>query len=282
MDFALNRFVFNAYLLDDERLAKFAAKVRRRHPRLLFGYASSLYRFAEFVRKQGLTDFSFAGIFSSAEILYPEQRHFIEETFGCRMFNRYGSAELGGLSCECDAHTGMHVSTENNFVEILKNGHQAPPGQKGEIVVTNLNNYGMPFIRYQTEDIGAWLDQDCPCGRALPLMDMNQGRRINLFKTRDGRIILGSFASALFLIPAIKQFQIIQKSFDLVVVRIVQDGQLSQSRFKKIENIFKSVMGNNVQVSFEFPSQIPVRPSGKYLYAICELNDTDGSSASGT
>ncbi len=276
MDWALNRFLTNAYVLSDESMAAFAARVRRQRPGILFGYASSLYRFAQFVRERGYHDITFDGIFSSAEVLYPAQRQFIEETFRCRMFNRYGTRDLGGVACECDAHVGLHASVENNYIEIvrdLETGEPALPGETGHIIVTNLNNHGMPFIRYSIEDMGAWSTRDdCPCGRALPLMEVVQGRRVDMFQTRDGRTVWGGFASPMFGMPGVKQFQVVQKSLDLVVVRIVKEGELDPAQLQRIARTIQTALGDEVEVRFEFPDEIPVLDSGKYCYAISELN----------
>ncbi len=274
MDWILNRFLTNAYVLSDESMSAFAERIRRQKPRVLFGYASSLYRFAQFVRSRDV-DITCSGIFSSAEVLYPGQRAFIEETFHCKMFNRYGTRDLGGVACECDAHTGLHASIENNYIEILgQDGQPAPPGKAGDVIVTNLNNYGMPFIRYAIEDMGAWSTANrCPCGRELPLLDLVQGRRIDMFKTRDGRAVWGGFASPLFGMAGVKQFQVIQKSLDLVIVRIVREGELDQARLGTIERTIKTALGANVEVRFEFPKEISVLGSGKHRYAISEISE---------
>ncbi len=281
MDWALNRFVTNAYVLSEDSMQAFADKVRQRKPRIIFCYPSSLHQFARFVRDHGYRDIHFDWMFSSAEVLYPAQRQYIEETFGGQMLNRYGTRELGCIGCECPAHRGLHMSIENVFVEILQNGKPAEPGAPGDIVVTNLNNYGMPFIRYSVGDVGTLaLDQDCSCGRALPLMKLVQGRRIDMFKTRDGRAVWGGFASPLFGMKGVEQFQLVQKSLDLVVARIVKDGELDPARLKTIEHTVKIALGDDVQVKFEFPDKIPVLASGKYRYAISELTDS-GESSSG-
>lgn len=273
MDWVLNRFLINAYVLTEETMGAFAEKVRRTKPRILFGYASSLHKFAQFVRDKGINDIVFDGIFSSAEVLYPHQRDYIEETFRCKMFNRYGTRDLGGVACECDAHTGLHASIENNYIEILTAGQPAALGEVGDLIVTNLNNYGMPFIRYSIEDMGAWSTlEHCPCGRELPLMELVQGRRIDMFKTRDGRAVWGGFASPMFGIEGVKQFQVVQKSLDLVVARIVKDQELDQERLDAIVHTVKTALGENVEVQFEFPEEIEILDSGKYRYAISELS----------
>lgn len=274
MDWVLNRFLINAYLLSDESMSAFAERVKRRKPTILFGYASSIYRFAQFVQSKHL-DITFGGIFSTAEVLFPDQRAFIEDAFQTKMFNRYGTRELGGVACECNAHTGLHVSMDNNYVEILdKSGQPLPPGEVGDIIVTNLNNYGVPLIRYAVEDMGAWsLSGSCLCGRELPLLDIIQGRQPDSFKTKDGREVFGGFAGLLFGMAGVRQFQVIQKSLDQVVVRIVREGDLDQSRLDAIEKRIKTTLGAGVEVRFEFPDEIPVLDSGKHRYTISEISD---------
>ena len=272
MDWVLNRFVTNAYVLSEESMEAFAAQVRRRRPRIIFCYPSSLHHFAQFVQARGYDDIKFDWMFSSAEVLYPAQRQSIEAALGGQMLDRYATRELACIGCECPAHTGLHVSLENVYIEVLQDGKPAPAGETGDIVVTNLNNYGMPFIRYSVGDLGAWSKNDhCPCGRASPLMELVQGRRVNMFKTRDGRAVWGGFASPLFAIKGIDQFQLVQKSLDLVIARIVKEGELDQARLDAIERTVKIALGDNVEVRFEFPDNIPVLASGKYLYAISEI-----------
>src|SRR5512135_278293 len=163
----------------------------------------------------------------------------------------------------------MHASIDNNLIEILRDGQPAGPGEPGDVIVTNLNNYGMPFIRYSIEDMGAWSAvEQCPCGRELPMMELTQARRIDMFKTKDGRAVWGGFASPLFGMEGVKQFQLVQKSRDMVVARIVKEGELEPARLQTIERTVKIALGDDVDVRFEFPEAIPVLESGKYRYAI--------------
>jgi len=278
IDWVWNRFTTNAFVLTEESMAAFAQQILRQRPKLLFGYASSLHRFAQFVRENSsYHGIRFNGVFSSAEVLLPTTRQFIEETFQCQIFNRYGSKELGGIACECEAHTGLHISAENNFVEIIRNGQAVGPKEVGDIIVTNLNNLGMPFIRYSTGDAGSWRDdEDCPCGRAAPMLQTIEGRLVDAFQTRDGRTAWAGFAGAGYsglAHPAIKQFQIVQKSLDLMVVRLVKTGEIPQTVLDELLKTFHTAFGENVEIQFEFPAQIPVLPSGKHQYAVSEIND---------
>ena len=284
IDWEWNRFLTNAFTLTDEKMAVFADRVQRQRPRILFGYASSLHRFAQFVRQGPYQGITFAGIISSAEVLHQPVRQVIEETFKCRVFNRYGTKELGGIACECEGHNGLHVSAENNLVEILDDNSQARQGETGSIIVTNLNNRGMPFIRYSIGDEGAWDDESkCPCGRSSPRLKTVEGRIVDRFITRDGRSSWAGFAgdgySSLFANPNIKQFQIIQESLGNITVLLVKDGEIPDSLLNRIALTLKTAFGEDIIVEFRFPDKISPLPSGKHQYAISrvDLSRVNGS-----
>jgi len=279
MDWALNRFVTDAYILSEESMSAFVSQIRHRRPRILFGYPSSLCRFAEFVRERGFDDIRFDATFCSAEVLYPAQRQLIEEVLGGKVFNRYGTRELGGIGCECEAHTGLHVSVENVYVEIADDdGQPIGPAEPGNIIVTNLNNYGMPFIRYSLADVGSWYPADtCPCGRAHPMLSVVEGRHNDMFKTRDGRVVWGGITNSLWGMAGVKQFQIVQKAYDLIIVRVVKEGGLQPAEQSRVKKAIHTALGDNVKVEFEFPAVIPVTKSGKHRYQICEIDEQPGS-----
>jgi phenylacetate-CoA ligase len=276
IDWEWNRFLTNAFTLTEEKMELFAKRVQRERPRVIFGYGSSLYQFAQFVRQKKYQGITFDGIISSAEVLPQAFRQVIEETFKCKVLNRYGTKELGGVACECEAQKGLHVSVENNLVEILCDGRQAVPGETGSIIVTNLNNYGMPFIRYSIGDEAAWNDAGpCTCGRSAPRLKTVEGRIVDQFMTRDGRTSWAGFAgdgySSLLAQPNIKQFQIIQESLDKISVLLVKDGEIPTPLLNRIERTLKTAFGEEVVVEFQFPDQIPLLPSGKHRYAISKV-----------
>jgi phenylacetate-CoA ligase len=275
MDVALNRFSSDAFVLSEESMHRLAVQIRRRKPQLLFGYPSALYRFARFVQEEGMDDIRLQAIFSSAEVLYPHQREVFEEVFGAEVFNRYAGLETGGLACECEAHRGMHMSIENCVIEILDGDQPARPGEPGEVVITNLNNYGFPFIRYRLGDFARLgkLD-DCPCGRQHPMLESVEGRQVDMFQTKDGRTVWGDFyTSTMFEVEGIRQYQMIQKSLDLLLVRLVIEDAFQESQLDVIERTVKEVLGPGTEVRFEFLDSIPVGSGGKFRYAMSEVSD---------
>jgi phenylacetate-CoA ligase len=283
LDLAWNRFQTNAFMMTDASMAAFASRIMRQGPCTLFCYATALHRFAQFVRASDYHGMRFDGIFSSAEMLLPGVRAYLEETFQSPMFDRYGTLELGGVACECEAHTGLHVSVENNFVEILRDERRLGPGETGDVVVTNLNNLGMPFIRYLVGDAGAWHPEgSCRCGRAAPMLERIEGRKVDSFRTRDGRTVWAGFAGATFRClahPNIKQFQVVQKSLDLMLVRLVPEGSIPQAVLDEIARTIRQSFGVNVSVEFELSDVIAPLASGKHCYAVSELHGPSSPTA---
>ena len=273
MNWSLNRFVTNAFTLSEESMTAFVQEIRRRRPGVLIGYTSALERFAEFVQAHQLHDIKFSSITSTAEVLYPYQRELIERTFDCEVLNRYATRELGGIACECPEHMGLHIGVGEVYVEALRDGVPAATGEEGDIVVTNLNNYGMPFVRYHVGDVGQLSDVVCRCGRGLPMMEVVHGRQTDMFKTRDGQAIHGEFFTHLFYgIGEVKQFQVVQKSYDHILVSIVEKSTLPPERMAFLERAIKDVMNSDVEVEFQFLESIPLKSSGKYRFTISEVH----------
>lgn len=272
MDWALNRFVCNAYTLSEASMAAFVEQIRQKRPKVLFGYASALTRFAQFVKDNGFDDIKFMGMLSSAEVLHKRQREIIEPVLGSRVLDRYGTRELGGIGCECSEHTGLHISIEDVYVEVLRNEQPVSPGEEGDIVVTNLNNYAMPFIRYHIEDLGRLSQTSCPCGRGLPMMEVVSGRASDLLKTKDGRVIHAAFFTHTFFdMSEIKQFQITQKNYDHIVVALVEQEKLGAERLNFIEHHIKNMVGPDARVEIQLMDTIPPKASGKHRFIVSEV-----------
>ena len=277
IDIIWNRILTDAFIMTELSLTTFANLVLKRKPKILFGYATAIYRFAQFIRTSQYQNITFEGVITTSETLLTPVRQYIEETFQCKVFNRYGTLELGGVACECEMHTGLHISMENNYVEILQNGSPSKPGEVGEIIVTNLNNFGMPFIRYNIEDAGAWYSgEDCSCGRESQMIEMVEGRLVDSFQTKDGRRVWAGFAGAGFRClthPTIKQFQVVQKSLDRMIVRLVENEKIPSDILVEISEVIQVTFGSSIVVDFEFPDQILPLKSGKHQYAVSELNN---------
>jgi phenylacetate-CoA ligase len=272
-NFTWNVIYANGYNLSTETMSDLARRIRRRRPRLLHGYPSALHTFAQFLRDRGWDDVKVPSIYCASEVLYPHQREYIEETFDCQVFNRYAAQEVSGIACECEAHGGMHISTETNYVEILDEDNvPVGDGEAGSVVVTSLTNYVCPFVRYRLEDRARMSTAQCTCGRNQPMLEAIEGRNNDMFKARDGRRVLWGIARSLKGIEGVRRYQFIQKTLDYVVVRVVREAPLTEAQRATVQESVRFYLGDHVEVDFEFPDEIPASRSGKYRYMICEVD----------
>src|SRR5262249_20792418 len=134
--------------------------------------------------------------------------------------------EVALIACECTEHCGLHLNVDNLYVEFLReDGSPCAPDEVGYVVLTDLNNYGMPFIRYRIGDLGIPTNRDCPCGRGLPLMEGVTGRTMDIIHLPDGRHLTGLFFTHILLqhdFPGLESFQFEQTAPDCMKLRIVR------------------------------------------------------------
>jgi phenylacetate-CoA ligase len=134
----------------------------------------------------------------TAEMLAESLRAELENDFGIRVLQAYGTADLGLLAYECAEKKGMHLQPEA-IVEVLdlETRQPAAPGQPGQIVGTIFDE-SYPLLRFATGDIGALaLDAPCPCGRTAPKLAGILGRIGDAVKVK-GMFIRGSQLDAVF------------------------------------------------------------------------------------
>lgn len=271
-------YFLDCFSMSEEIMQKYVKFINQKKPKLILAYAQAINEFSKFIMKNNIKIQSPKAVMTSAGILYPEFRKNIEEVFKCPVYNRYGSREIGGAACECEKHNGLHISIFTHYLEILNDKLQpCKEGELGEIYVTSLVNYSMPLIRYKIGDMAVYTERKCSCGRGLPLLDSIVGRDTDVFKTRDGKIIDGIFFLHFIGIVhnngAISKFQLIQKSYDLIEIKvIIKNHELFVKAKKDIEGSFKKVMGNNCEIVWQEVEKINPLPSGKYRYTIREFD----------
>jgi len=273
-DYFRNRIVLNNLLMSNSDMKRYIKILNKHKPKLIAAYAQSIYEIAKFAKANRIHVEKQNAIHTAAGPLYDFMRKEIEDVFQCKAFNHYGSREVGAIASECSAHEGLHVMMENIFVEVLdESGKPCQAGEEGEIVVTTLNNYSMPLIRYKIGDIGILQEyKKCSCGCTYPKIKEVTGRTTDLFKTINNRVVSGAyFIVVLFFRKGIKAYQVIQKRLDQIVVKIVKDGEVSKDDLLDIEEKIKIAMGNECSVVFEFVDSIPTTKTGKHLYTISEL-----------
>lgn len=259
--------------MDDAALARFAQRLLQTQPPLIFGHAHSVYLLAQFVARHGPEGIRPKGIITTAMVLHPWQRRVIEETFACRVTNRYGCEEVSLIACECEQHEGMHINADGLIVETLVNGNPAAEGQPGAVVVTDLVNRAMPLIRYKVGDVAVLTSRRCSCGRGLPLLERLEGREADYVTTEDGQLISGISLTENFamLVPGVAQMQIIQETRTHFRFRIVPGDQFGEHSVATMSRLVRERFGERTKYEIEYVAAIAPEPSGKYRFCISRV-----------
>jgi phenylacetate-CoA ligase len=270
-----NQLLLSAFDFSEKIVPKFVEQIYEFKPKCVFGYPSTIALFCELALKQGydLTKAGVRVVFSTAEMLYDHQKEIISKTFGnIPVVDGYGSREGGFISHECPGRS-IHVIDQNVIVEYLRGDKPVGPGEDGEIVVTHLDNWAMPFIRYRTGDVAQFSTQTCKCGRNLSIMRKIQGRTTDFIVSPDGRWQHGlSLVYVIRDIPGVSDFKIVQEAVGEIRVLLKADKTLfSEEGKRRIIEGFKKRMGQEVNVNIEVVDEIEKDASGKYRYVVSKV-----------
>ena len=261
--------------MDEDSMGTFLTRMRRKRDYALFGHAHSLFLLACFARDNSIGTPEPKAIISTSMMLQEPQRRVIETVFGTPVSNRYGCEEVGLIASECEAHDGMHICAEHVLVEVLDDDDVVvPAGEEGRIVLTDLNNLGMPLIRYDVGDRGIVSDEKCACGRLLPLIRRLLGRTADALIRKDSSRVAGVslVEKTVTAIDGVEQLQIIQESFDLFSLNAVLSGD-NETAKSQLKTAIADVFGKDVITIVNVVSQLDQDRSGKYRFAICKVSD---------
>jgi len=265
-----NMLLLSTYELSNDTMRHYVNRLQKFKPRLLVSYPSPLAAFAEFIEKEDKSLPGIRSIITSAEKLYDWQRDTIRRVFDAEIFDRYGCREFGNIAHECDAHSGYHLNSERFFFEVLRpDGEPAKPGETGEVVITDLDNMGFPFIRYQIGDSAVPSDKKCPCGRGLPLIERFEGRSFDIIQCPNGNRVAGTFWTIVMRkFEGIEQFQIEQDALDHLLVRLRTNTKWANSKESDIKEQIQEKCGSEMRVSYEYVDSIDLTGSGKQRLVI--------------
>ena len=265
--------VCNAFALGETQMKSFAEMMVKWKPRFVVGYASALELFSRFLLSEPRYRVQPIAVKSSAEVLTDSQRQLIEKAFQAPVYNFYGSRETNVLGEECSAHQGLHVNSLGRYIEVVgDDGRLLPPGVPGRILVTDVTNYTMPFLRYQLEDIGSWAEGVCPCGRSFPRLAKLYGRSSDFIVTPEGKIIHGEYFTHLFYgLSQIQTFQMVQEARDSVRLDYVLQAGASEFPLEELRRRTQEMLGSAVRCELRRVDQIQRPASGKHRFTVSKV-----------
>jgi len=267
------RHVLNSFDMTESNLASYADAIDRFRPAIIVGYVNPLAQLAKWIVETGRKVHHPEAVIGAAEALHPHQREVIGRAFGSPVYNTYGCREVMLIASECAHHHGLHVNADHLALELLGDDHRPVERSPGHVAVTDLSNYGMPFIRYLNGDLAtASTAQHCPCGRGLPLLERVDGRVLDAIRTPDGRILPGEFFPHMLKdVPGLARFQLVQRQLDRLELSIVRNEAFDDASIAYIQRETAKVLGDSVSLDYRFVDDIPLTRSGKRRVTLSEL-----------
>ncbi len=273
----LRQLYMSSYHLAPEMIPAYLDALVSYRIHFVFGYTSSMYTLAREALRLGRHDVRMAVVITNAEPILDHQRQVISAAFGCPVRETYGMAEIVAALSECE-HGQLHLWPEAGVVELLHEGHEAAPGQSGDLVATGLVNADMPLIRYRTGDRATRAAPGrCTCGRTLPRLAGIDGRIDDLVITRDGRRI-GRLDNVFKDDLPIREAQIIQERLDHFRILCVPAPGYGPEAERVLAERLRDRVGD-VGVTVESVNEIARGASGKFRGVICKLPPQDSNSA---
>lgn len=264
------QLVLSCFEFTPDKMREHLGRWNRYRPEVVVAYTNPLYEFARFCEQAGLEPAAPRSILVGAEKLHDFQRETLTRVFRAPVFETYGSREFMLIGAECDQHAGLHLSEENLLVEILNDdGSPTPDGEEGNVVITDLYNYGMPFIRYVNGDRAVAGFGQCACGRGLRLLNKVVGRQLDVLDTPDGRKIPGEFFPHLLKdYPAIRRFQVVQEAKERIALKLVVDGGLTIADRERLLSAIQQCTGTAVEIQLQMVDDIPLTKAGKHRVVV--------------
>jgi len=194
-------------------------------------------------------------VISDSETLTPATRASVRDALGTEPVDVYGLVEVSNFAWECGERNGYHISDDSHVVEVL-----APPGRRGNIIVTALGMSAMPFIRYDTGDVSAFAKAPCPCGRRSPMLQRIYGRSFDAVRLADGRQIFWPvFYEILSAHDPVTQWRVIQESIDHLTVEFVGDGDPAVIR-RQIGTDLRRILPDDMTLAIKQVAAIDSKP----------------------
>ena len=233
------RFI-RVYDMSEDSIKNYVNKIISFRPVLIYGYSSSLNAIAEYMNKNGIK-YVAGAIITTGDKLMPNYVVNIKKAFGCSIYDEFGCGGEGlYVAAQCE-RGNYHISDELMIVE----------ENKGEIVITSLNNYAMPLIRYKSGD-NVKLNGGCSCGRGLSMIESLKGRTNEFVRTRAGVMLNSQFFEYIMeVLPGVLQFKIVQIDYDNIEIQMLCTDEYNKTESeKRIKNYIMKSAGVKLNVKY--------------------------------
>lgn len=247
------------------------SRLREIRPDHLHGYPNGLLEIAELLQRKKQT-FTIPIVCTGAEVLDQYMRQQISESFNAEVFDLYGTREVGNIAWECRAHQGMHINDDSMIIEILdQSGHEVSEGDEGEVVVTHLDSFDYPFIRYRLGDRALRQGGRCSCGVDFSRLKSMTGRDDARIRLPSGRWITGMVFQELRTVPWLSGFRIVQDNRESIRLQVVPKSTVAQDMLNALVAQTSALVHDELAIVPEVVDQLEHDTSGKLRAVVCTL-----------
>lgn len=253
----LNFTTLPAYPVDEEKVNTYLDVIRTARPVLVEGYPGTLARVARTGLAHGGRAWDMpVALVTSGEQLTDEQRTIVTQFFSQPIFDRYGSREFGVIAHQRPGVEGWWVPPTRFLIE---------SSPEGELLITDLDNYAFPFIRYAIGDRGTVQPE---VGGAQVISSLG-GRMHDEIRTPSGRILSGQFWTRFARsVSGIEEYQVVQTAPNRVELRVVANAAFNAEKHSRLVNAFAESGSADMELIVREVGEIPSLGSGKRRYVI--------------
>lgn len=270
--FSQNIYQINCNDLSDAGIEQKLKEIRRlskKNGAFLIGYASTYEALRKYFERNGYekaNGCNIRAIVAGSEMLYDVTREAMEKAFRCRCVSRYANEENGFLGQDRTENNVFLTDRADYYIEILKfdSDEPAAEGETGRIVVTDLFNYALPMVRYDTGDVGAMTRIKVE-GKEYQAIGSFGGRAVDvIFDAAGNQLSPHAVTNAMWRFQSLKQFKFIQTGRTEYEIQLnVGDETIDEAVLLRD---LHAVLGRNGKITVSYVEEIPVLASGKRKY----------------
>jgi len=234
-------------------------------PAYLMAHNTNLRALLEKSRRRAAAPRALRAVLGFGDMAGPDTAELARRLWGAAFYDNYSASEVGTIALQCPSHPGLHVQAEHVYLEVLRaDDSPCAPGEAGRVVITDLQNFAMPLIRYELGDC-ATVGTPCPCGRGLPVLKGVVGRAGQVAVDPTGRTFFAHLNLGFWTtIAPIVQRQIVQHTPAQIEVRYVAERDLTGDECATLTRELRAAMRYDYEIGFTRMTQIPRGAGGKF------------------
>ena len=249
-------------------------------PDMVTAYPNVLLRLGRALRMRPRPSLKPRFLLTNSEILTPSMRAELGTAWNSQVYQFYDCHECNLIAWDCPAGQGLHCNEDVAVVEVLRNGVPAAVGERGEVAITSLHSFAMPFVRFSLGDVATRGATPCPCGQPFATLQSVEGRTVDFFPLPGGRW-LHPYRLIENVDPDgvewIRQYRLVQEQRDRIVFRVVPTSKATPERLEEFRKYAAAAVGPGVEVAVTFVDSLEIGPGGKYRPAVALVHTDYGS-----